>query len=135
MARNQQVKIEDDVQLAPREAIMIANIQKVGALRFYGPGDGAPLGSLTEIPAGEEAPVPAATWDRYKDRKDIKSLCGTKFILGGLANVKASDLNDATAQRATLLVQERQLDDRAAALAQERAEVERMKADFLATQN
>lgn len=124
---NQQAKI-DDVQLPQLEPVMITNIQKVGALRFYGESENGQLGKLTEIPAGEEASVPGLTWNRYKDRSDIKMLSGTKFILGGLANVKASDLNDATAQRATLLVQERKLEEGM-------AELERMKAEYKATQN
>lgn len=124
---NQQAKI-DDVQLPALEDVLIANIQKVGALRFYGESDNGQLGHLTEIPAGEEAAVPGKTWKRYSGRADIKMLSGTKFVMGGLKNVKASDLNDATAQRATLLVQERKLEEGM-------AELERMKAEYLATQN
>lgn len=129
----QQTKI-DDVQLAAREPMLIANLQKHGSLRFYEkpvkatPTTGARLGEYVEIWAGEEGEVPAEIWDRYKGRKDIKLALDVNFVLGGLLNAKAADLSSSVAQRALLAAQQAEVD-------KGKAELARLKAEYLALQN
>ncbi len=107
---------------------MVANIQKIGALRFYGPGTrqkGEPtrLGEMTEIPAGEERLVPKKTWDRYKDRADIAALDRVKLVVGGFDSIEPGELEGTEAQRATIRAHE-------AKMAKGREELEAMRADI-----
>lgn len=91
MGRNKQVNtMNDDLKLQERPPVTIGNMQKIGVVYLQGPhrevkGSRPLPGERYEIHAGEEAQIPAAVWDRYKDRADVKALLGTKLMEGGLA--------------------------------------------------
>lgn len=116
MGKNKQMN-SDDLKLHDRPPVTVGNMQKLGSVFLYGNHrkvNGRDIiGNRVEIKAGEDAEVPAAIWDRYKDRQDVKALLGTKLIVGGVGNASVdsfghrSDVDDYMASQMRRLKEEK----------------------------
>jgi len=122
---------------AQTNGTIVANLQKVGALRFYGPGpkvkgEPARLGELTEIPAGEEKLVPEKTWDRYKDRQDVQAMDRSKIVIGGFSSIEPGELDGSEAQRAAMKAHTQEMARQKTELEAMRSDIERREAELAA---
>jgi hypothetical protein len=118
-----------------KQPTIIANIQKHGEFRLYGPHveeDGVRrLGDCIAIPAGEERPVPPEVWNRYKDRRDIKAMDRIKIVIGGFSAVSPGELETSEGQRAAIAAAEARLRDERESLEAMRAELEAREAALM----
>lgn len=113
---------------------VITNIQKIGTLRFYGkPAGTNRVGAMTEVEAGKTGTIPADTWERYKDRADVKAGDGVRFIIGGLK--PGQILDTPNAQQLALRVERKDLETERARLEQMKAQLEAQAAELSAKSN